>query len=424
MASISRQPNGRRTIQFMGLSGKRHSIRLGKVPQRTAETIKIRIEHLVAAAIGRHAVDDETMRWVAGLDNQLADRLASLGLIPQRHRATLRAFLDDFIASRIDVKSSTQTVYGHTRRNLIDFFGGDKPLRDISRGDADAWRLDLIRQGLAESTTIRRRSGIAKQFFHAAVRKRLIATNPFDHLKASVLANRSRDYFIAREEAEKVLESCPDAQWRLLFALSRYGGLRCPSEHLRLEWSDVDWATGRITVHSPKTEHHVDGESRVIPLFPELRPFLEEVWDQAETGTKYVITRYRSTNANLRTQLCKIIRRAGLIPWPKLFQNLRATRQTELAEDYPAHVVCAWIGNSRVVAEKHYLQVTDDHYASALQKAVQQPAAGACKEPQQEGAGCRKPLILQGDAVSCDLVYKCIVGDTGLEPVTPSLSML
>ena len=39
-------------------------------------------------------------------------------------------------------------------------------------------------------------------------------------------------------------------------ALSRYGGLRCPSEHLALKWSDVDWDKSRIRVPSPKTEHH------------------------------------------------------------------------------------------------------------------------------------------------------------------------
>jgi len=38
---------------------------------------------------------------------------------------------------------------------------------------------------------------------------------------------------------------------------------------------------------------------------------------------------------------------------PKLFQNLRSTRETELMETYPAHVVCAWIGNSEAVARKH-----------------------------------------------------------------------
>jgi len=160
----------------------------------------------------------------------------------------------------------------------------------------------------------------------------------------------------------------------LLFALGRYGGLRCPSEHLSLRWGDVDWEHDRITVRSPKTEHHAGGESRVIPLFPELRPFLEECFDLAEPGTKYVITRYRDTNANLRTQLLRIIQRAGLQRWPKLFQNLRSTRQTELAEDFPTHVVCRWIGNSQPLAAKHYLQLTDDHFEKAVRNPVQQPA--------------------------------------------------
>ena len=96
-------------------------------------------------------------------------------------------------------------------------------------------------------------------------------------------------------------------------------------------------------------------------MFPELRPFLEEVFDQAEPGTGCVITRYRDTNSNLRTQLQRIIRRAGLKPRPKLFQNLRSTRQTELEELFPSHVVCAWVGNSKPVAAKNYLQVTDEH---------------------------------------------------------------
>jgi hypothetical protein len=35
--------------------------------------------------------------------------------------------------------------------------------------------------------------------------------------------------------------ACPDAQWRLLVALARYGGVRTPSESLAIEWSHVDW---------------------------------------------------------------------------------------------------------------------------------------------------------------------------------------
>lgn len=115
----------------------------------------------------------------------------------------------------------------------------------------------------------------------------------------------------------------------------------------------IDWDRGRITVHSPKTEHHEGGATRQIPIFPELREPLESVYFAAlETGElpEYVITRYRDRNANLRTQLERIIRRAGLKPWPKLFQNLRSTRETELTEKYPIQVVCEWIGNSAAVA--------------------------------------------------------------------------
>jgi hypothetical protein len=104
---------------------------------------------------------------------------------------------------------------------------------------------------------------------------------------------------------------------------------------------------------------------------------LEEVFEAAEAGTEYIITRYRDPNANLRTQLLRIIDRAGVQPWPKLFHNLRASRETELAQEHPLHVVCAWIGNSQQIAAKHYLQVTDDHFEQALKpgpEAAQNPA--------------------------------------------------
>jgi len=82
-------------------------------------------------------------------------------------------------------------VYGHTRRNLIDHFGADKLLKEITPGDADGWRLYLIGLGLSDNT-VRRRCGIAKQFFRAAVRRKLVMVNPFADLKAAVLGNAKR----------------------------------------------------------------------------------------------------------------------------------------------------------------------------------------------------------------------------------------
>jgi len=363
MASVTRQANGCRLIQFNDADGHRKTIRLGRVSKRIAGAVNVHVERLVVASINGHAVDDETAVWLSNLGELLLAKLAKVGLIARRTTAgTLKQFLDGYIAGRGDTKPNTRTVYRHTRRCLIKHFGEDRALRDVTPGDADEWRRWLQSDQRLADNTVRRRCGIAKQFFKAGVRKGLITVNPFNDLPSTVQRNMQRQRFITREEAACILEACPDSQWRLIFALSRFGGLRCPSEHMALRWEDVDWERSRLTVRSPKTEHHPDGASRQIPLFPELLPHLRQAFEEAEPGTEYVITRYRGAHINLRTQFAKIIKRAALEPWPKPFHNLRSTRETELTSAHPLHVVCAWIGNSEPIAAKHYLQVTDEHF--------------------------------------------------------------
>jgi len=271
---------------------------------------------LVAAQITATAPDDDTSRWVASIDDALHAKLAKVGLVSPRQKRSgdsLAGFLTLYVTSRDDVKPNTRRNLLRASAALVGHFGSARTLASISAGEADEFRRQLRRPkkeggaGLGENTA-RRICGRSRQFFRAAQRNRLIAENPFaDMTCITVQANRQRDYFITREDAAKVLDACPDSQWRLLFALSRYGGLRCPSEHLALRWGDVDWERGRIAVSSPKTAHHEGKSSRSIPLFPELRPYLEAAWDEAAPGTEFVITRYRDTNSNLRTQLERIL---------------------------------------------------------------------------------------------------------------------
>ncbi len=394
MASISNDPNGRRRILFSADDGPRKAIHLGKMSQRAAARILYRVEQLIEAKLTGHALDVDMAGWVGELHPKLAEKLARVGLIPKPQRPVavkLGEFLGEYLATRSDIKPSTRRHLEQAREKLVGFFGADKTFAIITAGDADEFRLHLFQQ-LGDNTA-RRMCGRAKQFFRAALRKRLIAENPFGDMKGcGVQPNRARDYFVTRDDAQKVLDACPDAQWRLLFALSRYGGLRCPSEHLLLKWADVDWERGKIRVTSPKTEHHEGRGSRMIPIFPELRPFLEEVWEFAEPGTEYVITRYRDRNSNLRTQLERIIRRAGLEPWPKLFQNLRATRETELAESFPLHVTCAWLGNTQSVATRHYLQVTDDHFKEGASEPTEKVAQKAAQQMHADSRG--KPSVV------------------------------
>jgi integrase len=426
MASVCNDPRGKKRILFFDESGERKVIRLGKCSAKQAEAFKVRLENLITARLGG-GMDDEAARWVAGMDDGLHAKLAGVGLVQPRASKRLGEYLDQYISERRDLKENSLIVLRQSRQNLIDHFGAEKPLREITEADAEQWRLYMVGLGLSEAT-IRKRCGNAKQFFRAAVKRKLVPADPFTELESSAKANKKREYFVSRQDAQKVLDACPDAEWRLIFALCRFGGVRCPSEVLTLRWTDVNWGQSRMLVHSPKTEHHEGGESRLVPLFPELAPYLHAAFAEAEPGDGYVITRYRQANSNLRTQLKRIIHKAGLKPWPRLFQNLRSTRETELTTDFPLHVVVSWLGNSQLVARKHYLQVTDEHFARAAQneahlaqKEAQQASATPCMVRQEnlqetlENADTLTPVGANQAPIIGGM------GDEGIEPSTAAL---
>ncbi|NNM87070.1 MAG: transposase [Phycisphaerae bacterium] len=143
----------------------------------------------------------------------------------------------------------------------------------------------------------------AKKDGRRGVRWQMLDRNPFDGIAAGGQYNEARKRFIPQADVAKVLAACPDSQWRILVGLSRFGGLRIPSEALPLTWQDVNWDTNTLLVHSPKTEHHEGQASRTIPLFPELRQVLLEAFEAAQPGTTRIITMADSAQVNWRTTL-------------------------------------------------------------------------------------------------------------------------
>jgi len=285
MASISRDPNGRRRILFVAADGRRKQIRLGKVTQRAAGSVKLKIESLVSVSLTGCSIDHETARWVGELDQPMVKKLAN-------------------------------------------------------------------------------------------------------------------------------------------------GGLRCPSEHLKLRWQDIDWQGGMMTVTSPKTKKK-GKPKRLVPIFEELRPFLEDCFDQAESGVGFVVSQYRSPNgAYIRKRLDVMVDRAGLTRWPRITHNLRASRQTELERENPTHVVCAIMGNTPAVAHRHYVQVTNDDLlktvGSSTQKAAQNPAARRRKRTLLEFQASRRNSRLchrlQHSAGVCEGTVKTARREwMGIEPTSPPL---
>ena len=375
MASVNKDAKGWRVL-FVDSNGARKTIRLAGIPKMNkarAEEIGRYVDDLNGAKCSNGSTDRKTSLWLADIGQTLHNKLASVGLIEQRVSSTLGEFIADYI-ERADVAPGTKMNFRTVERNLVDYFGADKPMRSVTAADAKAFRQWLQDHEEQAENTMRRRCGRARQFFAAAIKAKLIDENPFEGMSVTVNGSTDKERFITEAESQKILNACPDLQWRLIFSLCRYGGLRCPSEVLALTWENVLWDSSRIIVTSPKTKRYKGHEQRVLPMFPELAGVLNEAYEAAFDGLEDplavvrgpVVTRYTSADQNLRTTFEKIVTRAGLKHWPKPFQNLRSTRETELMEIYPSHVVVSWIGHSEKVARKHYLQTTDAHFEKAV----------------------------------------------------------
>jgi hypothetical protein len=61
---------------------------------------------------------------------------------------------------------------------------------------------------------------------------------------------------------------------------------------------------------------------------------------------------------------------------PKPFNNMRASRSTEVYAEFGAFLESRWIGHSHKIARDHYLQVRDEDFDRAVSR--------GCKSPEVE----------------------------------------
>ncbi|MCE9589050.1 MAG: site-specific integrase [Planctomycetes bacterium] len=377
---------------FFDAGGKRRTLYLGNVSKADAQGVRVKVEALADAQLLHQAPLREVTLWLKGLDSVFYDRLAAVGLAEPRHCALLGPFIDEYIAGRTDLKPGTLAVMKQGRDGLVDHFGAQRRMDSITPGEADGWRLKMLAEKYSEAT-VRKRTQVAKQVYRAAIRSRLVESDPFADLPSGSRENRERLRFIDTATIGKVLDACPDDQWRLIVLLCRYGGVRCPSEVMPLTWADIDFHTRTIRITSPKTAHHEGKGERTIPLFAELAKPLQAAFDAAPEGSEHVVTKYRHGNANLRSQFERIIARAGVTVWPKPFHNLRASRETELCATFPLHVVVGWIGNTAKIAAKHYLTTTPaDMTAGADFGATQNPTQNTTEQVGTGGSTENAPV--------------------------------
>ena len=464
MASLCRDKgrgaNGRDSFRvlFVDGAGDRQAVYLGSCTRKAADQWLRRVEALVANQTAGMAHDVELANWLRNLPDKAYRKLTKAGLVPPRD-ATMAVTLEELIQAftqRASVKPATLAAYKQTLDSLVAFYGPRKPITTITADSADAWQVSIAtdaKGGRKKRTTVdnrlspptvAKRVAVAKQMFRRAARWGWLEKSPFESLRIGSQTNPARAFYIDQPTTKAVLEACPSIDWRLVVALARYAGLRCPSEVGTINWADVNWEKGRLTVRSKKTEHHGgDHAVRVVPITPELRAVLAEAFDRAAPGDTLVAPLASRGSANLRTTLEKIIIRAGYKPWPRLLQNLRASCATDWVEKYPAHVVAKWLGHSPNVAAAHYLQAREHHFedvvagsgagpkcsadcsAPTAQIAAQHVPEGSGTEPHKTPEPAATTWVIAGSSEITPVIKTGPslqrVGSTGFEPVTSTV---
>ncbi len=399
MASVFRHKlrNGFRICFYIGETQREYYFPgIGKKAEQQARAVAGHLEDLANAKAHGIRASAEAIAWSASLEKRNREKLVRWGLVEASEQVTiaesnrsLGAFVDAYLKTRTDAKATTITNYKQTRRLLVEYFGESKALASITAADAEKWRRWLLGDKELAQPTVSKHVKRAKTLFAEAVSDRILKASPFEKVKAGSDRGGAKHH-LAATDAKRILEACPDRDWRCVFALARWGGLRRDCEIQSLKWTDIDWAAERININSGKTG------LRQCPLFPELRKELLEASEVAPSGSVFVVGKL-ATHSNLGAGLAKIVIKAGVAVWPKMFNALRASRRTELEDKFPGHVVDAWLGHSSKTAKDYYLQVTDDHWQAAGQicsvtcSVVESPAATITnhrgnKKPQENQA--------------------------------------
>ena len=237
--SIARK-NGKAWRIELSKAGERPTvITLGKMPKKTAELCLSMTEQIAAANAAGQSYSVEVATWTQNIGDKLHAKLVNSGLLRQRQRRTLRAFIDDYIAERSDWKPRTHSSFRTAMNKLITFFGEDTPLTSVTAEQCHKYKAELLRkhsQGYTAKNVER-----AKSLFTAAKKRKLIDENPFADVVVGRCTNREKMYFVLVEEAQALIDACNSPKQRLIIALARWVGLRCPSELVGLKWSEVNW---------------------------------------------------------------------------------------------------------------------------------------------------------------------------------------
>lgn len=377
MASGTTRPSGSQWV-FFSAGGKRHTLRLGNVGLAARQEVERRIDRLTAQRGAGLPLDIDLRQWLASLDRRTHAMLARCGLTEARSDQTVQelfAWHAEHLTSHNKARG-TLKVFQRVEANCLACWGADRLIVDLKPIDADALQAWMLARGKSgkplASTTTSRRVAMARQVFDAAKSRGWLTANPFSHIRRRGESNPDRDEYVTWDDAERLIEAETTAEFRLLLALARMCGLRCPSELAPLPWSAVDWDLNIFNVEAPKTRSR-GKPRRDIPIFRGLAPYFREAFDAAPERSDLMFPNFQGSSTAITNRLERLCRKCRIAMWPKPWMNMRASAERDMLKGLPLDEAAAFLGHSPETALRHYSRVFKDLRAQAQGRALRLP---------------------------------------------------
>ena len=294
--------------------------------------------------------------------------LQSVGVLPaDRSQTPIRQWAEHCLAVwEAERGPRTLETYRISMRHFERFLD-DHPelvdLSDIRPSHLDAYK--TWRRKEVAAATVNGDLTVIGRMLQMAVEDDRIEKNPKAKVKALKTVQKPPE-FLSKEQVEALLR--PDTPYRDEWATFVYTGMR-RNELLFLEWDDVDFKAGTVTVRSHEGFDPKSGKSRTIPLHQDLRKILRA----RPRDDERVFPEWRSRSRN---QLLREFRKA-LALHPDVFPDPERYTVHHLRHTFASHLVMSGagldvvrdlLGHSSVQTTEIYAHLTKDHLKMAVDR--------------------------------------------------------
>ena len=197
-------------LQIKGVDNQKPNLTFRTKDQRN--NFKRVAKRLIQSLRGDMEFLPQDITWVNRQSEHTKNQLRQLGVTlrtESKESYRLEKVVTDYVRGIDDLSATTWRYYNATAKRLVEFFGADFDVRNMSKSDAKDYVKYLVNDlKLNPNSTARRQTQYASTMLAKAVEDGLIDRNPFpvEGDKKNVLSDKTKIFYLSSEVCLKNLE--------------------------------------------------------------------------------------------------------------------------------------------------------------------------------------------------------------------------